>query len=60
MTEKPAPPATKKLLGLEALRFAAAFGVLIYHYQHFAYLADQPADVLTSNLPLYGMLHLFY
>jgi peptidoglycan/LPS O-acetylase OafA/YrhL len=60
MTAKPAPPVTDKLLGLEALRFVAAFGVLIWHYQHFAYLADTPVDLVTSNLPFYGMLHLFY
>jgi peptidoglycan/LPS O-acetylase OafA/YrhL len=60
MPAKPALPVANKLLGLEALRFVAAFAVLIWHYQHFAWLADKPVDLVTSNLPLYGVLHLFY
>jgi peptidoglycan/LPS O-acetylase OafA/YrhL len=53
-----APP--HKLLGLEALRFVAAFAVLIWHYQHFSYIADQPADLIMDRLPLYGLLSPFY
>jgi hypothetical protein len=34
MPGKPAPPLTNKLLGLEALRFVAAFAVLIYTLTH--------------------------
>jgi peptidoglycan/LPS O-acetylase OafA/YrhL len=49
-----------KLLGLEALRFLAAFAVLIWHYQHFAYIADTPADLVNSRLPFYGPLYPFY
>jgi peptidoglycan/LPS O-acetylase OafA/YrhL len=60
MPAKPVPPIANKLLGLEALRFVAAFAVLILHYQHFAYLADKPVDLVKSHLPLYGVLHLFY
>jgi peptidoglycan/LPS O-acetylase OafA/YrhL len=60
MPAKPALPVVNKLLGLEALRFVAAFAVLIWHYQHFAYLADKPVDLVMSDLPLYGVLHLFY
>jgi peptidoglycan/LPS O-acetylase OafA/YrhL len=53
-----APP--HKLLGLEALRFVAAFAVLIWHYQHFSYIADQPVDLVKDQLPLYGLLFPFY
>jgi peptidoglycan/LPS O-acetylase OafA/YrhL len=53
-----APP--HKLLGLEALRFVAAFAVLIWHYQHFSYIADQPVDLIKDQLPLYGLLFPFY
>jgi peptidoglycan/LPS O-acetylase OafA/YrhL len=52
-------PATK-LPGLELLRFVAAFAVLIWHYQHFAYVADKAVDLATSRLPLYGLLQPFY
>jgi peptidoglycan/LPS O-acetylase OafA/YrhL len=53
-----APP--HKLLGLEALRFVAAFAVLIWHYQHFGYTADAPVDLIRDRLPLYGLLYPFY
>jgi len=51
---------TEKLLGLEALRFVAAFAVLIWHYQHFSYVADKPVDFLASEQPLYGLLRPFF
>jgi peptidoglycan/LPS O-acetylase OafA/YrhL len=53
-------PSPNKLLGLEALRFLAAFAVLIWHYQHFAYVADVPVDLVKDQLPFYGLLQLFY
>ena len=58
MPERPTPP--DKLLGLEALRFVAAFSVLIWHYQHFAYVAGVPVDLVRERLPLYGLLQPFY
>jgi peptidoglycan/LPS O-acetylase OafA/YrhL len=51
---------TDKLLGLEALRFVAAFAVLIWHYQHFAYVGDQPVDFIKSQTPFYGLLWPFF
>jgi peptidoglycan/LPS O-acetylase OafA/YrhL len=57
---KPVPSRANKLLGLEALRFVAAFAVLIWHYQHFAYFADKPVDFVRDQLPLYGLLQPFY
>ena len=53
-------PSPNKLLGLEALRFLAAFAVLIWHYQHFAYVADTPVGLVREQLPFYGLLQLFY
>ncbi len=53
------PPADK-LLGLEALRFIAAFAVLIWHYQHFSYVAGAPVDLVRNQLPFYGLLYPFY
>jgi peptidoglycan/LPS O-acetylase OafA/YrhL len=49
-----------KLPGLEALRFVAAFAVLIWHYQHFSYVAAVPIDLVRARLPLYGLLRPFY
>jgi peptidoglycan/LPS O-acetylase OafA/YrhL len=60
MPVKPAPPLANKLLGLEALRFVAAFAVLIWHYHQFAYLADKPVDLVRDQLPLYRLLQPFY
>ena len=60
MPTPPAPPRASKLLGLEALRFVAAFAVLIWHYQHFAYIADKPVDLVKEHLPHYGLLKPFY
>ena len=51
---------TNKLLGLEGLRFLATFSVLIWHYQHFAFVADKPVDLTRSELPFYSLLFPFY
>jgi len=53
-------PPPNKLLGLEALRFLAALAVLLWHYVHFAYVADQPVDLVREHLPLYNLLRPFY
>ena len=53
-------PPPNKLLGLEALRFLAALAVVLWHYVHFAYVADQPVDLVREHLPLYGLLRPFY
>ena len=60
MPEKPTSPPTSKLLGLELLRFVAAFAVLIWHYQHFAYVADSAPGLTRTSLPLYSLLQPFY
>ena len=59
MPGTPTPP-PNKLLGLEALRFLAAFAVLIWHYQHFAYVADNPVGLLWNQLPFFGLLQPLY
>lgn len=48
-----------KLLGLELVRFACAFAVLVWHYQHFYEMAGAPAFV-RADQPLHGPLALFY
>ena len=48
-----------KLLGLELLRFAAAFAVLVWHYQHFAFDGSAIA-VRRDAQPFYTLLRPFY
>src|ERR1700683_1921357 len=55
----PAAPANK-LLGLEVLRFLTALTILVFHYRHFAFIADKPVDLANDRLPFYGLLHFFY
>jgi peptidoglycan/LPS O-acetylase OafA/YrhL len=57
---KPPSDATNKLLGLEALRFLTAFAILVFHYQHFFYVADKPVGLVAERLPLYSLLHALY
>jgi peptidoglycan/LPS O-acetylase OafA/YrhL len=55
-----APGPANKLLGLEVLRFLTAFAILVFHYRHFAFVADQPIGLVNDRLPLYRLLHVFY
>jgi len=55
-----AVPPSNKLLGLEAVRFVAAFAVLVWHYQHFAFIGGMPVDLVKDQLPLYAVLRPFY
>lgn len=48
-----------KLLGLELLRFVAAFAVLVWHYQHFAFDGAAIA-VQREAQPFYALLRPFY
>jgi peptidoglycan/LPS O-acetylase OafA/YrhL len=54
------PDAANKLLGLEALRFLTAFAILVFHYRHFAFVADKPVGLVPERLPLYGLLRAFH
>lgn len=50
-----------KILGIELLRFASALAVLIFHYQHFAFVGTGlPPDFDRAALPLYSWLKPFY
>jgi peptidoglycan/LPS O-acetylase OafA/YrhL len=55
-----APAPANKLLGLELLRFLAAFAILVFHYRHFAFVAGEPVGLVNDRLPLYRLLHVFY
>ena len=48
-----------KLLGLELIRFACAFAVLVWHYRHFYSAAGSPAFRQDAQ-PLYGLLAPFF
>ena len=58
-----APPpgsADDKLIGIELLRFASAVAVLVFHYQHFAYVGTSLTNFHPAAQPFYGALRLFY
>jgi len=55
-----APEPANRLIALEVLRFLSAFAILIFHYRHFFYVADQPVGLVQERLPLYGVLHALY
>jgi peptidoglycan/LPS O-acetylase OafA/YrhL len=57
---KPAPD-EEKILGIELLRFASALAVLIFHYQHFAFVGTSlPPDFDRAAQPFYAWLRPFY
>jgi peptidoglycan/LPS O-acetylase OafA/YrhL len=49
-----------KLLGLEIVRFISALSVLVWHYQHFFFIADKPVNFLREQQPLHSFLGFFY
>jgi peptidoglycan/LPS O-acetylase OafA/YrhL len=57
---KPAQEETNKLLGLEALRFLTAFAILVFHYRHFSFIANESVGLVRERLPLYDLLKPFY
>jgi peptidoglycan/LPS O-acetylase OafA/YrhL len=54
------PEPANKLPGLEVLRFLSAFAILVLHYQHFAFVADKPAGLVSGRLPFYGLFHVVF
>lgn len=48
-----------KLAGLELLRCVAAFAVLVWHYQHFAFNGNA-IDIVRNAQPFYVLLRPFY
>jgi peptidoglycan/LPS O-acetylase OafA/YrhL len=49
-----------KLIGIELLRFASAVAVLVFHYQHFAFVGGQQVNFVETAQPFYSPLKLFY
>jgi peptidoglycan/LPS O-acetylase OafA/YrhL len=54
------PAAPAALPGIELLRFVCACAVLLWHYQHFSYVANQAHDFSPERQPLYAQLAFFY
>jgi peptidoglycan/LPS O-acetylase OafA/YrhL len=52
--------ADDKLIGIELLRFASAVAVLVFHYQHFAFVGDKQPNFVAAAQPFYPLLSLFY
>ena len=59
-TQQESVQQNNKLLGLEVVRFISALSVLVWHYQHFFYIANKPTDFIREQQPLYSMFSLFY
>ncbi len=55
-----APRCRGQLLGVEVLRFLAALAVLIFHYQHFYRVGQQPVGFVQTEQPLSGLLRVVY
>jgi peptidoglycan/LPS O-acetylase OafA/YrhL len=53
-------PGGERLIGLELLRFMAALGVLVWHYQHFMFVGHESASWNPIRLPLHWLFAPFY
>jgi peptidoglycan/LPS O-acetylase OafA/YrhL len=52
--------AQDRIVGIELLRFASALAVLVFHYQHFAFVGYAPVDFIKEAQPFFRSLQLFY
>jgi peptidoglycan/LPS O-acetylase OafA/YrhL len=57
---RPAATNEHKLLGIELLRFLSSIAVLIFHYQHFAFVGAAEINFVASQQPYFSVLRLFY
>ena len=49
-----------KIVGIELIRFACALAVLVFHYQHFAFVGATAVNFVPTAQPFYPLLQLFY
>lgn len=54
------PTTPDRIYPLDVLRGIAALSVVFWHWQHFFYLGDQPANFDVARQPLFGVFSLFY
>jgi peptidoglycan/LPS O-acetylase OafA/YrhL len=52
--------ADERMLGVELLRFASALAVLVFHYQHWAFVGLSGPGFVKTDQPFYGPLSFFY
>jgi len=52
--------ADDRIVGIELLRFASAVAVLVFHYQHFAFVGLDPVHFVRQSQPFFRPLQLFY
>jgi len=50
----------ERLIGLELLRFLAAVGVLVWHYQHFLFVGSVQTPPDWNRMPFHWLLTPFY
>jgi peptidoglycan/LPS O-acetylase OafA/YrhL len=55
-----AASADNRIVGIELLRFACALAVLIFHYQHFAFVGTVEPAFDPASQPFYRALRVFY
>jgi peptidoglycan/LPS O-acetylase OafA/YrhL len=60
MNDAAASQRKQKLIGIELVRFACALSILLWHYQHFAYVGDAPSRFSTESQPFYYLLSPIY
>ena len=60
MTDIAKQDAGSRLIGLEVLRFLAAVGVLVWHYQHFMFVGHEGTPWDPARLPFRWLFAPFY
>ncbi len=60
MTDTVEQDAGSRLIGLEVLRFLAAIGVLVWHYQHFMFVGHEEGPWDPARLPFRWLFAPFY
>ncbi|MDF9788656.1 peptidoglycan/LPS O-acetylase OafA/YrhL [Polynucleobacter sphagniphilus] len=50
----------KKLIGLEVVRFISALAILVWHYQHFAFVGYSAVDFERDKQPFFSIFKFFY
>lgn len=54
------PAESSRLIGIEVIRFIAAISVLVWHYQHFAYIGASKINFNNQLQPFYDVLSPLY
>jgi len=49
-----------KRFGLDLIRVILSFGIIVWHYQHFAYHTASPVNLVRDQQPFYSLFYFFY